>query len=110
VAERSPPAGAPDIHEARHLFPAALDRTYLNTAAVGLASRRLADTYHRAIDAWAAVGFDYREGERAATEARSCVARLMGADASEIALIPSVSSAAGLVAAQFALPGRARTS
>ena len=36
------------------------------------------------------------------------MARLIGADAADIALIPSVSSAAGLVAAQFGRPARAR--
>ena len=54
-----------------------------------------------------ATGLDYSRGERAAGTARSAVARLVGADVSDIALIPSVSSAAGLVAAQFgpATPG-----
>jgi hypothetical protein len=33
-----------DIRDARELFPATADLVYLNTAAVGLASRRLADT------------------------------------------------------------------
>ena len=65
------------------------------------------DTYHEFIDEWAATGLDYSRGEQAAGEARSAVARLIGADAADIALIPSVSSAAGLVAAQFgpATPG-----
>jgi cysteine desulfurase/selenocysteine lyase len=104
-----PTAGAQtaDISEARKLFPATEGRAYFNTAAVGLASRLLADAYREAISQWTAVGFDYHRGEEAAGKARSAVARLMGADASDIALIPSVSSAAGLVAAQFgpAKPG-----
>jgi cysteine desulfurase / selenocysteine lyase len=52
-------------------------------------------------------GLDYSRGERAADAARSAVARLIGADVSDIALSPPVSSAAGLVAAQFgpARPG-----
>jgi cysteine desulfurase / selenocysteine lyase len=96
-----------DICDARRLFPATAGRAYFNTAAVGLASRRLAGTYHEFIDEWAATGLDYSRGEQAAGEARSAVARLIGADAADIALIPSVSSAAGLVAAQFgpATPG-----
>jgi selenocysteine lyase/cysteine desulfurase len=83
------------------MFPATADRAYLNTAAVGLASRRLADTYHALVDEWVTVGFDYVRGERAADDARSAVARLIGADVADVALIPSVSSAAGLVAAQL---------
>jgi selenocysteine lyase/cysteine desulfurase len=80
---------------------------YFNTAAVGLASRRLAEAYHEFIDEWATAGLDYSHGEQAAGNARSTAARLIGAAASDIALIPSVSSAAGLVAAQFgpASPG-----
>ncbi len=96
-----PAALVADICDARRLFPATAGRAYFNTAAVGLASQRLAGTYHEFIDEWAAAGLDYSRGEQAAGEARSAVARLIGADAADIALIPSVSSAAGLVAAQF---------
>ena len=107
VTDPVPAARTADICDARRLFPATADRVYFNTAAVGLASRRLADTYHEFIDEWTATGFDYSRGEQAAGAARSAVARLIGADVSDIALIPSVSSAAGLVAAQFgpASPG-----
>jgi len=107
VSRPVPAAQAPGIGDARRLFPATAGRAYFNTAAVGLASRRLAGTYHEFIDEWAATGLDYSRGEQAAGEARSAVARLIGADAADIALIPSVSSAAGLVAAQFgpATPG-----
>jgi selenocysteine lyase/cysteine desulfurase len=97
----------PDIQNARQLFPATVDRAYLNTASVGLASRTLADTYHRFVDRWTDEGFDFPEGERAANAARAAVARLIGADAGDVALIPSLSSVAGLVAAQLgpAVPG-----
>ena len=94
-----------DIRDARRLFPATANRAYFNTAAVGLASGWLAETYHRFIDEWATAGLDFPRAERSAENARSAVARLMGADASDFALIPSVSSAAGLVAAQL---GQAR--
>ena len=96
---------AADVRDARRLFPATAHRAYFNTAAVALASRRLADTYHRFVDEWATVGFDFPRAERSAENARVAVARLIGADASDIAMIPSVSAAAGLVAAQF---GQAR--
>jgi hypothetical protein len=46
-------------------------------------------------------GLDFVRGEAAAENARSSVAALMGADRADIALIPSVSAAAGLVAAQL---------
>ena len=80
-------------------------RSYLNTAAVALASDRLRDTYREVVDSWAADGLDFAAGERAADDARAAVARLMGADAAHVALIPSVSAAAGLVAAQFGPAG-----
>jgi len=105
VSRPVPAAQAPGIGDARRLFPATAGRAYFNTAAVGLASRRLAETYRAFIDEWAADGLDYSRGERAAGESRSAVAALIGADAADIALIPSVSSAAGLVAAQFGPAG-----
>jgi cysteine desulfurase / selenocysteine lyase len=97
--------GGPDIHEARRLFPATTDRAYLNTASVGLASERLAETYHRLVDRWTNEGFDFPDAERAANASRSAVARLIGADAGDIALIPSLSSVAGLVGAQLGPAG-----
>jgi len=105
VSDLVPAAQAAGIGDARGLFPATAGRAYFNTAAVGLASGRLAEAYRAFIDEWAADGLDYGRGERAAGLARSAVARLIGADAADIALIPSVSAAAGLVAAQFGLGG-----
>ena len=98
-------AGMVDVREGRRLFPVTAARAYFNTAAVGLASRRLADAYHAFVDQWATTGLDYRRGEQAADNARSAVARLLGVKASDVALIPSVSSAAGLVAAQLGQAG-----
>ena len=105
MSDLVPAAQAAGIGDARGLFPATAGRAYFNTAAVGLASGRLAEAYRAFIDEWAADGLDYGRGERAAGLARSAVARLIGADAADIALIPSVSAAAGLVAAQFGLGG-----
>jgi cysteine desulfurase / selenocysteine lyase len=96
---------AVDIREARRQYPATANRVYFNTAATGLASRRLADVYRRYVDEWEAVGLDFAQGERTAAEARSGLARLIGANPADVALIPSVSSAAGLVASQFAVAG-----
>ncbi len=106
MTDAVPAARIANLIDARRLFPATAGRVYLNTAAVGLASRDLATTYHETIDVWTTNGFDYSRGEQAANTARSTVARLIGASASDIALIPSVSSAAGLVAAQFGPAGR----
>ena len=97
-----------DVRDARREFPATEQVTYLNTAAVGLASRTLAAAYHRYVDEWTETGLDYVRGEAAGERARASVAALIGADPSSLALIASVSAAAGLVAAQFdtARPGQ----
>jgi cysteine desulfurase / selenocysteine lyase len=89
------------IREARTLFPATAAWAYFNTAAVGLASHQLSAACHRYIDEWSESGLDYARGEAAAEAARTAVAALIGTDRSNLALIASVSGAAGLVAAQF---------
>src|SRR4051812_1720005 len=96
-----------DLAAARELFPVTRSRAYLNTASVGLASTRLAQAYERELRAWTAEGFDFFRGEAAASACREAVARLIGASSSDVALVPSVSAAAGLIAAQFlpAAPG-----
>src|ERR1700712_371160 len=90
-----------DFATARDLFPVTRRIAYLNTAAVGLASSRLTEAYARVLANWTANGFDYVRGEAAARAARNSVAQLIGASAADVALVPSVSAAAGLVAAQF---------
>ncbi len=95
----SPPRG--DVRQARSLFPATDHAAYFNTAAVGLASLTLASAYQDYLDEWFASGLDYVRAEAAGERARTSVAALIGADRADIALIASVSAAAGLVAAQF---------
>ena len=90
-----------DVREARSLFPATGNAAYFNTAAVGLASRRLVTAYRAYLDEWTETGLDYVRGEAAGESARTSVAALIGADPSDVALIASVSAAAGLIAAQF---------
>ncbi|NNF55715.1 MAG: aminotransferase class V-fold PLP-dependent enzyme [Acidimicrobiales bacterium] len=97
-----------DIRSARELFPATKHAAYFNTAAVGLASRAVTDAYHAYVDEWSRDGLDYARAELAAESARAMVGGLIGADRSDVALIASVSAAAGFVAAQFgpATPGQ----
>jgi selenocysteine lyase/cysteine desulfurase len=90
-----------DVREARRLFPATASAAYLNTAAVGLASRALTAAYHQFVDEWSESGLDYVRGEAAGEHARAAAAGLIGAEPSDVSLIASVSAAAGLVAAQF---------
>lgn len=99
------PSGA--LREARAEFAFLEDRVYLNTAAVALGSHRLAAAYRSCIDEWTAEGFDFVRAERAAEASRGAFARIIGASPDDVALIPAVSAAAGLIAAQFtgAAPG-----
>ncbi|MEO2105914.1 MAG: aminotransferase class V-fold PLP-dependent enzyme [Actinomycetota bacterium] len=91
-----------DVRDARALFPATTaGLAYFNTAAVGLASRATTSALKRYVNDWSESGLDYVRGEAAAEVARTSVAALIGADRSAIALIASVSAAAGLVAAQL---------
>jgi selenocysteine lyase/cysteine desulfurase len=97
-----------DVRDARSLFPAAEEAAYFNTAAVSLASTALIDAGRREVEGWSDTALDFVRCEAAGERARSTVAGLIGAPASDVALIPSVSAAAGLVAAQFgpAAPGQ----
>jgi selenocysteine lyase/cysteine desulfurase len=94
-----------DVGSARRLFPALARQAYLNTAAVSLGSSRLHDAYRVFMDRWTADGLDYVAAEAAAERARGLFAGLIGAAARDVALVASVSAAAGLVAAQFLAAG-----
>jgi selenocysteine lyase/cysteine desulfurase len=89
------------LRDARARFRATEATAYFNTAAVGLVSDATVEVYHRFVEEWATTGMDFVRGEAAGDLARATVASLIGADPADVALIPSVSAAAGLVAAQF---------
>lgn len=95
------PARTRDVRDARLLYPATEESAYFNTAAVGLASRAVAEAYEAFLTEWVTNGLDYVRGEAAAENARSSVAALIGTERGNVALIASVSAAAGLVAAQL---------
>lgn len=95
-----------DVGRARDLFPSSARAAYFNTASVGLASEALTSACHQFVDGLTGHGIDFDSVEAAAESARTSVARLIGAEPSDVALVPSVSASAGLVASQF---GSART-
>jgi cysteine desulfurase/selenocysteine lyase len=95
-----------DVRVARALFPATESVAYFNTAALGLASRSLIAAYRDFVDGWEKGPLDFVRGEAAGESSRAAVAALLGVASSDVALIASVSAAAGLVAAQFG-PARA---
>ncbi|MFM7532590.1 MAG: aminotransferase class V-fold PLP-dependent enzyme [Rubrivivax sp.] len=94
-----------DIRSQRQLFPALERQAYFNTAAVGLGSTVLRDAYRGYQEAWLRDGLDFMRAEQAAGRARELFASLIGAAARDVALIASVSAAAGWVAAQFIQAG-----
>ena len=96
-----------DLAALRSLFPGLERRVYLNTATMALGSLPVRGAYEHALAEWTAGEFAWPEAEHAPDEARALFPRIVGADPDEIALVPSVSTAAGIVAAQFppAQPG-----
>jgi selenocysteine lyase/cysteine desulfurase len=96
-----------NLAEMRGLFPGLADVTYLNTATMNVGCAPARAAYERAVEGWSAGRFDWLEAERAGEGARAMFARMIGADPDEIAIVPAVSSAAGIVAANLppARPG-----
>ena len=76
-------------------FPTLAKRTYLNTCSLGCLSRQSRDAVIRFLDLWEELGASawYRIWLGEAQALREKVARLIGADAGEVALLPNVSSA-----------------
>ncbi|WP_461188031.1 aminotransferase class V-fold PLP-dependent enzyme [Arthrobacter sp. Z4-13] len=91
----------------RQLFPGLQNTIYLNTASMNVGCAPARDAYRRAVDQWAAGRFDWAEAERAGEDARAMFAEIVGGTAGEIAIVPSVSAAAGIVSANMptAAPG-----
>jgi cysteine desulfurase/selenocysteine lyase len=87
--------------EIRQLFPGLRDTIYFNTASVNVGSAPAREAYERAVELWASGRFDWTEAERAGEDARASFAAIIGAAAGEIAIVPAVSAAAGIVAANL---------
>ena len=85
----------------RGLFPGLEKTIYLNTATMGVGCAPARQAYERAVDRWSQGRFDWMEAERAGEEARGVFAELVGARPEEIAIVPAVSTAAGIVAANM---------
>lgn len=79
----------------RDEFPILADRNYLISASLGPLSRRSRSLAEEHLDLWQRLGPEelwFEHGMPRLQECRSLFARLIGADADEIAIIPSVSS------------------
>jgi selenocysteine lyase/cysteine desulfurase len=86
----------------RALFTPAEGLTYLDAATYGLPPAPAADAMAAALEAWRTGSAHWVEDwDRPSDAARGSFAALIGAEASDIALIPSVSVGTGLVAASM---------
>ena len=89
------------IEDIRALFPGLTGTIYLNTANMAVGCAPAKEAYERAVDLWSAGRFDWTEAERAGEDARAMFARIVGARAEDVAIVPSVSASAGIVAANM---------
>jgi selenocysteine lyase/cysteine desulfurase len=88
----------------RALFHPEPGLTYLDTATYGLPPDPTLRAMREAEDAWQAGTASWVEWDKQAERARAAFGRLIGAPSSRVALMPSVSTGVGIVAADLA-PG-----
>jgi selenocysteine lyase/cysteine desulfurase len=100
-------AKAVDPAEIRALFPGLRNTLYFNTSTMCVGAAPAREAYERAVERWSAGRFDWAEAEQAGEGARAMFARIVGALPEQVALVPAVSAAAGIVAANLpaAQPG-----
>lgn len=99
----------PDLARYRAEFPVVDERTYLISASLGPLSRRSRALAEEHLDLWQRLGPEelwFEHGLPRLQECRERFARLIGADADEIAIVPSVS--AGMSSLATALDFSAR--
>jgi len=87
--------------ELRRLVPAATERTYLNTATYGPASRPVVAAIQDFTDRWSRGVAEYLEWEAAAEDCRRLFAKLVDAAVEDVAIQPYVSATAGAIAVQL---------
>ena len=90
-----------NVESMRELFPGLKDTIYLNTATMNVGSAPAREAYERAVERWSAGQFDWAEAERAGEDARGMFAKIVGAKPEQVAIVPAVSAAAGIVAANM---------
>jgi selenocysteine lyase/cysteine desulfurase len=90
-----------DPADVRQLFPGLKDTIYLNTATMNVGSAPAKAAYDLAVQRWSAGRFDWMEAELAGEAARAMFAEIIGATVEEIAILPAVSTGAGIVAANL---------
>ena len=90
------------LSAARECFAPDPDLIYLDAGTYGLPPRPAIEALQRALRDWQTGAAVYdRDWEPAGERCRALFARLIGAPAEEIALVPSVSAGVGIVAASL---------
>jgi selenocysteine lyase/cysteine desulfurase len=99
----------PDLSHYRGEFPILAERNYLISASLGPLSRRSRALAEEHLDLWQRLGPEelwFEHGMPRLQECRTLFAKLIGADADEIAIIPSVSSGMSSLASCLDLQAR----
>ena len=96
-----------DWQSIRAQFPAVQDQVYLNTATYGPGPDCVRNDVQEALDAWSQGRGNWLDWEQDAEEARSLFAKLVETETSNVALLPTLSVAAGQVAEGLVLTPRA---
>lgn len=92
---------APSIRDIRALFPGALDQVYLDVSLRGLIPLPVAEAARRHLDERLSGRADKAEHQAAVEESRALLARLIGADADEVAITKNVSEGLNLFASSL---------
>lgn len=90
-----------DLTSYRSEFPILAERTYLISASLGPLSRRTEVAAQEHLDLWGRLGPEELWGDHGLPKLQECrdrFARLIGADADEVAIVPSVSSGLSSIA------------
>ena len=85
----------------RSLFPGLSRVLYFNTASYAVGATPVRDALRHSVDAWVDGTLRWEDTLDATNSARALFARIVNATHDAIALVPYVSTAAGVVAAQF---------
>lgn len=89
----------------RRLFPQLGATIYLNTATMAVGCQPARAAYEKALAQWVEGRFDWQVAEAAGESARARFAGIIGASPEEVAIVPAVSTAAGVVAANLGQAG-----
>ncbi|MGH2805972.1 MAG: aminotransferase class V-fold PLP-dependent enzyme, partial [Actinomycetota bacterium] len=98
-----------DFAAYRDEFPVVNDRTYLISASLGPLSRRSRALAEEHLDLWQRLGPEelwFEHGMQRLQEVRERFARIIGAHADEIAVVPSVSAGMSQLATAFDIESR----